>query len=134
LDIASQGSKLGGVGWPGAAVQAEEERADTRVPHGSDTREREGATAGMHKPEEKVPFGEYAKASRNDLAEQGGGDLQGGAGWCGRAGSAGPPYRGDFKWKLIFKFQMNLDFGKTLRISIKRFRRNLCMRIFPKFF
>jgi hypothetical protein len=29
---------------------------------------------------------------------------------------------------------MNLDFGKTLRISIRRFRRNLDMRIFPKFF
>jgi hypothetical protein len=28
---------------------------------------------------------------------------------------------------------MNLDFGKTLRISTRRFRRNLDMRIFPKF-
>jgi hypothetical protein len=47
---------------------------------------------------------------------------------------AGLDPRGDFKWNMIFEFQMNLDFGKTLRISIRRFRRNLDMRIFPKFF
>jgi hypothetical protein len=32
--------------------------------HMSAREERESATAGMHKPEEKVPFGECAKASR----------------------------------------------------------------------
>jgi hypothetical protein len=32
--------------------------------------------------------------------------------------------------KLIFEFQLNLDFGKTLGYSTKRFRRNLHMRIF----
>jgi hypothetical protein len=40
--------------------------------------------------------------------------------WTGWAGSQG-------------RFQINLDFGKTLRISTRRFRRNLDMRIFPKF-
>jgi hypothetical protein len=29
---------------------------------------------------------------------------------------------------------MNLDFGTTLRNFTRRFRRNLDMRIFPKFF
>jgi hypothetical protein len=52
----------------------------------------------------------------------------------GRVGPAGPDPRRDFKCKLIFKFHMSLDFGKTLRMSIRRFRRNLNMRVFPKFF
>jgi hypothetical protein len=85
----------------------------------------------MRKPKEKVPFGEYAKASQASWAEWGGSGLLGGAGWHGRAGTVP---RGDFKWKLIFEFQINLDFGKTLRISTRRFRRNLDVRIFPKFF
>jgi hypothetical protein len=29
---------------------------------------------------------------------------------------------------------MNLKFGRTLRIFSRKFRRNLDMRIFPKFF
>jgi hypothetical protein len=29
---------------------------------------------------------------------------------------------------------MNLEFGRTLRNFTRRFRRNLDMRIFPKFF
>jgi hypothetical protein len=33
--------------------------------------EREGATAGMQKPEEKVPFSECAKASQVDWAQWG---------------------------------------------------------------
>jgi hypothetical protein len=32
------------------------------------------------------------------------------------------------------KFQMNLEFGKTLTNFTRRFRKNLGMRIFPKFF
>jgi hypothetical protein len=75
-----------------------------------------------------VPFGKCAKASQ---AERGGDDLRGGPGRCRR--SRLDP-RGDFVWILIFEFQMNLDFGKTLRISIRRLKRNLDMRIFPKFF
>jgi hypothetical protein len=39
-----------------------------------------------------------------------------------------------FRRDFIFEIQMNLDFGKTLRISTRRFRRNLGMGIFPKFF
>jgi hypothetical protein len=39
--------------------------------HMAATREREGITAGMHKPKEKAPFGEYAKASRATWAEWG---------------------------------------------------------------
>jgi hypothetical protein len=53
--------------------------------------------------------------------------------WAG-VGEAGPDPRRKFRRDLIFEIQMNLDFGKTLRISIRRFRRNLGMGIFPKFF
>jgi hypothetical protein len=42
--------------------------------------------------------------------------------------------RRKFRQDLIFEIQMNLDFGKTLRISTMTFRRNLDMRMFPKFF
>jgi hypothetical protein len=56
---------------------------------------------------------------------------QAGAGELGRLGQI---LGKDLKWKLIFEFQINLDFGKTLRISTRRFRRNLDMRISTKFF
>jgi hypothetical protein len=36
--------------------------------------------------------------------------------------------------EIDFEFQMNLDFGKTLMNFTRRFRRNLDMRIFLKFF
>jgi hypothetical protein len=36
--------------------------------------------------------------------------------------------------KLIFEFQMNLEFVKTLRNFTWRFRRNLDFKIFPIFF
>jgi hypothetical protein len=36
--------------------------------------------------------------------------------------------------EIDFEFLKNIDFGKTLRNFIRRFRRNLDMRIFPKFF
>jgi hypothetical protein len=102
--------------------------------HMAVTGEKKGITTGMHKPKEKTHFGEYAKVSRADWAEWGGGGQRGKAGRRGRVGPVGPDPRRGFKWKLIFEFQINLDFGKPLRNSIKRFRRNLDMRIFPKFF
>jgi hypothetical protein len=40
----------------------------------------------------------------------------------------------DSKRKLVFKFQMNLGFGKTWRNFTRGLRRNLDMGIFPKFF
>jgi hypothetical protein len=45
-----------------------------------------------------------------------------------------PDSRRDSNRKLIFEFQLNLNFGKTWRNSSRRSRRNLDMRIFPKFF
>jgi hypothetical protein len=42
----------------------------TERAHMSVRDEREGATAGMHKPEEKAPFSKCAKASRADWAER----------------------------------------------------------------
>jgi hypothetical protein len=40
----------------------------------------------------------------------------------GQGGPVGLDPRRDFKWKLIFEFQINFDFGKTLRISTRRFK------------
>jgi hypothetical protein len=36
--------------------------------------------------------------------------------------------------ELTFEFQMNLEFGETLNNFTRRFRFNLDMKIFPKFF
>jgi hypothetical protein len=49
------------------------------------------------------------------------------------AGEARPDHRRKFRWDLIFEIQMNLNFGKTLRISTRIFRRNLDMEIIHKF-
>jgi hypothetical protein len=59
-----------------------------------------------------------------------------GEGWVSacRVGPVGPDPKKDSIEKLIFEFQLNLDFGKTLRISTSRFRRNLDIRIFLNFF
>jgi hypothetical protein len=45
----------------------------------------------------------------------------------------GPDPREDSNKSLSFKFQGFLEFGKTWRNSIRRFRRNLDMGILPKF-
>jgi hypothetical protein len=45
-----------------------------------------------------------------------------------------PNLREDSNKDLIFEIQLNLDFGKILENSTKRSRRNLDVRIFPKFF
>jgi hypothetical protein len=55
-------------------------------------------------------------------------------GQCGWTGPAGPDPKGDSNGNLIFEFQGFLEFGKTLRNSTRRFKRNLGMGIFPKFF
>jgi hypothetical protein len=51
-----------------------------------------------------------------------------------RTGPHGPDPRRDSIWNLIFKFQWILEFGNTLGNSTRRFRGNLDMEIFPKFF
>jgi hypothetical protein len=57
--------------------------------------------------------------------------VTGGSAW-GKLGQLGQ-ILGEGSMELIFEFQMNLEFGKTLRNFTRRFRRNLDMRIFPKF-
>jgi hypothetical protein len=47
------------------------------------------------------------------------------------SGEARPDPRRKFRRDLIFEIQMNLDFGKTLRSSTRRFRRTLDKGIFP---
>jgi hypothetical protein len=55
-------------------------------------------------------------------------------GQCGGTGPAGPDCSRRFKGKFIFEFQMNWDLGKTLRNFTRRFRRNMDMKFFSKFF
>jgi hypothetical protein len=43
---------------------------------------------------------------------------------------AGPDPGEKSKWEFDFEFQMNLDFGRTLRNFTRRFRRNLGMSFF----
>jgi hypothetical protein len=62
------------------------------------------------------------------------GDLWGRDGITRRTGPIGPGPRKNSNGKIIFGFQLSLDFGKTLRNYTMRFKRNLDMRIFPKFF
>jgi hypothetical protein len=57
-----------------------------------------------------------------------------GVGRHGRSRMAGPKSKESFKTDLIFEFQRILNFGKTLEICPRRFRRNLDMGIFPKIF
>jgi hypothetical protein len=45
-----------------------------------------------------------------------------------------PDSRRRFCQELICNFQWILEFGRTLRISTRRFRRNFDVGIFPKFF
>jgi hypothetical protein len=54
------------------------------------------------------------------------------AGVAGWANSIGKKKK--IKRVLIFKFKLISEFGKTLRISTRRFRRNLDIWIFLKFF
>jgi hypothetical protein len=49
--------------------------------------------------------------------------------WAG-VGRARPDPREDSNEKLIFEFQINLEFGRTLKNFTRRFRRNLDTRIF----
>jgi hypothetical protein len=72
-----------------------------------------------------------AISTRARWAGEGGYDVQRERGPVWRTGSGS---REDSNKKLIFKFQMNLEFGSTLRNSTMRFRRNLDMRIFPELF
>jgi hypothetical protein len=80
--------------------------------HMAVTRERKGVTARMHKSEEKMDFGECAKASRTGWVE-----WEAAVGEARRVGVArvGPARldpRRVFKWKLIFKFQINFDLAR----------------------
>jgi hypothetical protein len=56
------------------------------------------------------------------------------SGKLGQRGVAGLDSEANSKRKLVFKFQLNLDFGKTWRNFTRRFRWYLDMGIFSKFF
>jgi hypothetical protein len=65
-----------------------------------------------------VPFGEYGVSGWLGKARE---SVAYGGSWHGEAGLPGPDLEEDSKHKLIFKFQMNLDFGKTLKKFTWRF-------------
>jgi hypothetical protein len=50
------------------------------------------------------------------------------------SGTHKPRSQEKIQMELVFEFQMNLEFCKTLRNFIRRFRRNLDFSFFPKFF
>jgi hypothetical protein len=102
--------------------------------HMSVTGEEKRRNVGIHRPERKAPFSECAKAFRDGWAKRGGDDLRGEVGQHGASRADWGRPRREFKWKFDFEIQMNLEFGKTLRNLIGRFRRNLDMKIFPKYF
>jgi hypothetical protein len=61
------------------------------------------------------------------------GGLQGKDGMSRQTEPVGPDPREKSNGNLIFKFQLNLDFGKTFRFSTRRLRRNLDKGMFHKF-
>jgi hypothetical protein len=102
-------AKCGGAGW---------EKGLTRGTHMLVTEKEKRHFNEMRKTKGKTSFSEYAKKSWAGWAERGGGGLRGEAGWCEQAGLASLDPRRRFKWKFIFEFQMNLDFGKNFHKEI----------------
>jgi hypothetical protein len=100
---------------------------------GMGTRRRFG---GRHNSENKMYYQEYAEAFGPTRPGEGQSGLQRGGergDWLAiKEDWVGP--QGRFKETLIFEFQKDLDFDKTERNCIRRFRRDLDMGIFPKFF
>jgi hypothetical protein len=80
------------------------------------TKEREGVTARLQKP------------------ERGGGGLWGRRVSVGELSQLGRIPGGVSNGNWTFEFQMNFEFDETLRNFTRRCRRNLDMGIFPKFF
>jgi hypothetical protein len=102
--------------------------------------------AGQREKREEAPRSEGATQRRKCIFESApmGRGPDGPADWSGGLwGSDGlarwtrpvePDARRNSNGKMIFGFQLNLHFGKTLRNCTRRFRRNLDMGIFPKLF
>jgi hypothetical protein len=84
---------------------------------------------------ESAPSDKGAKGIRAEWAERGRRPLmrkeQAGVGEPDRLGQI---LGKDFQMEMVFEFQWNLKFGKTLGNYTRIFRRNLDMRIIPKFF
>jgi hypothetical protein len=78
------------------------------------TGERKDITTRVRKPKEKMYSAKGTNASRAGWAEQGSGNRRGGANWHGQTwvGQTGP--QEEFGCKLIFEFQLNLDFDKIV--------------------
>jgi hypothetical protein len=125
--------------WDSAAVEPGSagmgwERELTGGTHALVRGEREGAEDGRRESKKKTYSVKYAKGTRG-LSEPMRGMMaceQGGP--ARRPGLAGLISIGKIQRVLIFEFKLISEFGKTLRISTRRFRRNLDTLIFPKFF
>jgi hypothetical protein len=85
------------------------------------------------KPAKGATRWRYTKGTRVGWAEWEAvtyGEGRGGWSWAGR-----DEFLGKIQMeKMIFEFHWNLKFGKTLGNCTRRFKRNLDMRVFPKFF
>jgi hypothetical protein len=96
----------------------------------SATEKRKGAPAECRSPKGTRLSGIMLRRLGTARLGGGGSGLRSKRGRC-KAGWAGwARLRRDFKWKTDFEIQLNSDFGKTLRNSTRRFRRNLDIRIF----
>jgi hypothetical protein len=102
--------------------------------HMSVTRERSAGADGRRNPEGKHTLTRAPTAHRPGGPAGRSGGLRGGLGQLGVSWAGWVRHKIEFKWKFDFEFQMNLDFGRNLRNCTRRFRRNLDMGIFPKFF
>jgi hypothetical protein len=114
------GDGVAGLGWHGE----KEERADWWGPHVSERKREKALLLECTNPKRRYHLAN-APRRRRPMGE---------VGQCGGTGPAGLDCSRRFKGKFIFEFQMNWDLGKTLRNFTRRFRRNMDMKFFSKFF
>jgi hypothetical protein len=91
-----------------------EEGADRWGPHVSGRKKKKDLGEGRNLAE-KAHSAEEAKGVRANWADDGGRGLQRESGLAWRTGLAGPDSGEDSIENFIFEFQMNLEFGRTLK-------------------
>jgi hypothetical protein len=115
--------KRGGGGSIGRSAQG------GRRPGGACVSVREGGVCWLGRPKAEAQWRVVPAAQWEGKGE-----------WAGQGGRRGGPRlgrirsRARIKKEILFKFQMILEFGRTLENCTRRFRRNFVMGIFPKIF